>query len=120
MPVGNRRLGPNLFNGGKRFQIDANFGLTAGVAEMLLQSHTPTTVELLPAMPTAWADGSVIGLRARGGVTVDIARRARKLISAVLRSTLARTVSVRYGGKAVARSVRPGQTYRFGPELARE
>ena len=114
------RLGPNLFNGGSRFQIDANFGLTAGIAEMLLQSHAPSTVELLPAIPRAWADGSVTGLRARGGLTVDIAWNAGKLTSAVLRSTLTRRITVRYGGKAVDLSVRPGETYRFGPKLERE
>jgi len=89
----------NMFSAGPPFQIDGNFGATAGIGEMLLQSHDGF-IDLLPALPDAWKTyGNIKGLKAKGNVTVDLKWKNGKVVRYKLRSPDARTVTVKVNGE---------------------
>ena len=98
----------NMFDAGPPFQIDANFGTAAAIGEMLLQSQVDK-IELLPALPDAWKNGKVSGLRARGGFEVDITWQDGKLISATIHSDTGEPCAVSYGGKTVDLKIKKGK-----------
>lgn len=115
-------LYPNMFDAHPPFQIDGNFGATSGICEMLLQSHRRADdgtwlVDLLPALPSEWPDGSVTGLRARGGFELDIAWHDGRLAECTVKSLLGNPVTVQYGDTHVRLDPKKGETIRLDGQL---
>ncbi len=109
-----------MFDAHPPFQIDGNFGSTSGIDEMLLQSDQRYRdrpgdaedryyIDLLPALPSAWPEGSIHGLRARGGFTVDEDWKGGALVRAKLTSYAGVSTRLRYKGKTQPLTLRPGQ-----------
>ncbi|MFD2203420.1 glycosyl hydrolase family 95 catalytic domain-containing protein [Shivajiella indica] len=107
-------LYPNLFDAHPPFQIDGNFGYTAGIAEMLLQSHDGF-IHLLPALPKAWEKGSIKGLKARGNYTLDISWENGELSNASVFSQLGGKVIIKYQSNEIDLELGKGE--RFELEL---
>jgi alpha-L-fucosidase 2 len=107
-----QRTYPNLFDAHPPFQIDGNFGATAAIAEMLLQSHRGR-IKLLPALPRAWPRGSVSGLRARGGFELDIRWDAGQLESVVVTNLAGERGKLVYRDKSISIDIKKGAKQRF-------
>ncbi|MEO6731676.1 MAG: glycoside hydrolase N-terminal domain-containing protein [Ferruginibacter sp.] len=110
---------PNLFDAHPPFQIDGNFGGAAGIAEMLLQSHTQF-IDLLPALPAALASGEVKGLCARGGFVVNLKWKDGKLNEAVIISKAGKEAVLRYNMKVIRFKTEKGKSYTFDGELKKK
>lgn len=122
---------PNLFGAHPPFQIDGNFGATAGIAEMLVQSHEVVSsvndrsgsgkpvIHLLPALPKAFSEGSVTGLRARGGFELDMRWKAGKLTGLTIRSINGGEARLRHGLRVDDIQLDAGESVQFGPGLRR-
>jgi len=107
---------PNLFDNHPPFQIDGNFGGTAGIAEMLLQSHNGV-VHLLPALPAAWPDGKVTGLKARGNFEIGMEWHDGVAEIITVKSLSGGQLDLSYRGEFYSMVTEKGVTYKFDSNL---
>lgn len=107
---------PNLFDAHPPFQIDGNFGGAAGIAEMLLQSHT-AYINILPALPAELADGTVQGLRARGNFDIALRWKNQQLTEIAVTSKSGKELALRYQDKKITLPTKKNGTYRFDANL---
>lgn len=103
----------NLFDAHPPFQIDGNFGYTAGVAEMLLQSHEENTIRILPALPSLWKTGYVKGIKARGGLTLDIFWNENVLDKVIIKSKFSHKFNLEYQDRVFPIEIGKGEIHTF-------
>ncbi len=108
----------NLFDNHPPFQIDGNFGGTAGITEMLLQSHMRDTKgdyiqDILPALPGEWANGKITGIKGRGNFEISIKWESGKLISVSVKSIIGNRLNIRYNDKIITKDTEAGKVYSF-------
>lgn len=107
---------PSMLDTHPPFQIDGNFGGCAGIIEMLIQSHSGE-IELLPALPDAWKDGEVKGVKVRGGFELDLKWDGGQLVSARVRSLAGKPCRISYKGKQMSKKTLKGEEFNIYPEM---
>jgi len=111
-----KSIGNNLFDLHPPFQIDGNFGYTAGVTEMLLQSHEENTVRVLPALPATWKEGHIKGLKARNGLILDIFWSNNRLDKVIIKSNFDNKFNLIYQDVVVSVKMKKGDSYIYESE----
>ena len=112
-----KSISNNLFDLHPPFQIDGNFGYTAGVSEMLLQSHEENTIRILPALPKGWENGHIKGMKGRDDLTVDIFWTNNQLEKAIIYSNNDNKFNLIYKENIVPIEIKKGERYLYEPQI---